>query len=93
MSQYILRRLLLFLPTLLLVTGVIFTTLRVIPGDVARLIVTGGGEGKFGKSRGDGTAGSICSAAEVKGLEGEEGAFSILNLELSTGNSTRAGVE
>ena len=47
MSQYIVRRLVLFLPTLLLVTGLIFTVLRVIPGDVAKLIVTGGGEGQF----------------------------------------------
>lgn len=47
MTQYIARRLLLFVPTLLLATGLIFTILRVIPGDVAALIVTGGGEGQF----------------------------------------------
>ncbi|HTE86424.1 MAG TPA: ABC transporter permease, partial [Dehalococcoidia bacterium] len=49
MTQYILRRLLLFAPTLLLVTGLIFTMLRVIPGDVAKMIVTGGGEGQFNR--------------------------------------------
>ncbi len=47
MTQYILRRLLLFIPTMLLSTGLIFAILRVIPGDVAALIVTAGGEGKF----------------------------------------------
>lgn len=47
MATYLVRRLLLFVPTLLLVTGIIFTILRVIPGDVAKLIVTGGGEGQF----------------------------------------------
>ena len=47
MTQYILRRLLLFVPTLVLVTGMIFVILRVIPGDVAKLIVTAGGEGRF----------------------------------------------
>jgi peptide/nickel transport system permease protein len=35
------------MPTLLLATAVIFTILRVIPGDVAKLIVTAGGEGRF----------------------------------------------
>ncbi|MGI8554535.1 MAG: ABC transporter permease [Dehalococcoidia bacterium] len=50
MAQYILRRLLLFVPTLLLVTAMIFVVLRVIPGDVAKLIVTGGGEGKFNET-------------------------------------------
>jgi peptide/nickel transport system permease protein len=47
MTRYIMRRLLLFVPTLLLATGMIFAILRVIPGDVAALIVTAGGEGKF----------------------------------------------
>ena len=47
MTQYILRRLLLFVPTLVLVTGMIFTIMRVVPGDVAKLIVTAGGEGRF----------------------------------------------
>jgi peptide/nickel transport system permease protein len=47
MTRYIMRRLVLFVPTLLLATGMIFAILRVIPGDVAALIVTAGGEGKF----------------------------------------------
>ena len=51
MTQYILRRLLLFIPTLLLVTGMIFTVLRIIPGDVAKLIVTAGGEGQFNETK------------------------------------------
>ena len=38
MTQYIIRRILLFVPTLLLATGLIFAVLRIIPGDVARLI-------------------------------------------------------
>lgn len=51
MTQYIVRRLLLFVPTLVLVTLMIFTVLRVIPGDVAKLIVTGGGEGRFSEQK------------------------------------------
>ena len=47
MTRYIVRRLLLFIPTLVLVTLMIFTLMRIVPGDVAKLIVTGGGEGKF----------------------------------------------
>jgi peptide/nickel transport system permease protein len=47
MTTYIIRRLLLFVPTLLLVTLLIFIVLRVVPGDVAKLIVTGGGESGF----------------------------------------------
>lgn len=47
MIRYIVRRLMLFVPTLVLVTLMIFTLMRVVPGDVAKLIVTGGGEGKF----------------------------------------------
>lgn len=46
MTRYIMRRLLLFVPTLVLVTLLIFTLMRIVPGDVAKLIVTGG-EGKF----------------------------------------------
>lgn len=47
MTQYIIRRLLLFVPTLVLATAMLFFLLRVIPGDVAKMIVTGGGEGSF----------------------------------------------
>lgn len=47
MTQYIIRRLMLFVPTLVLVTGLVFITLRIMPGDIAKLIVTGGGESGF----------------------------------------------
>ncbi|MGH2586804.1 MAG: ABC transporter permease [Dehalococcoidia bacterium] len=47
MTTYIIRRLLLFVPTLVLVTAMVFATLRIMPGDVAALIVTGGGESGF----------------------------------------------
>ena len=45
MTDYIIRRILLMIPTLVLVSIIIFTILRVIPGDVATLIATRGGEG------------------------------------------------
>ncbi|HLC29801.1 MAG TPA: nickel ABC transporter permease [Dehalococcoidia bacterium] len=45
MTDYIIRRLLLMIPTLFLVSVIIFTILRIIPGDVASLIATRGGEG------------------------------------------------
>ena len=41
MREYILKRLLLFIPTIILVTLVIFTLMRVIPGDPALLILSG----------------------------------------------------
>ncbi|MSQ22112.1 MAG: glutathione ABC transporter permease GsiC, partial [Dehalococcoidia bacterium] len=41
MSKYILRRLLLMIPTLFFVTVVVFVILRVLPGDVALLILSG----------------------------------------------------
>jgi len=47
MTKYIIRRLLLFIPTLILVTAMVFAILRIMPGDVAALIVTGGGESGF----------------------------------------------
>jgi peptide/nickel transport system permease protein len=47
MTKYIIRRLLLFIPTLVLVTAMVFATLRIMPGDVAALIVSGGGESGF----------------------------------------------
>ncbi|MBI4200677.1 MAG: ABC transporter permease [Chloroflexi bacterium] len=48
MRKYILRRLLLFIPTLLGVSIAIFVLLRVIPGDIAVLILAGpGGQGAF----------------------------------------------
>lgn len=45
MTEYIIRRLLLMIPTLLVVSLIVFTIMRVIPGDVAALIATRGGEG------------------------------------------------
>ena len=48
MHAYILKRLLLFIPTLLLVTVLVFIILRLIPGDPALLLLVGEtGEGKF----------------------------------------------
>lgn len=45
MQTYLVRRMLLFIPTLLAVSIIIFSILRVIPGDVAVYILVGGGEG------------------------------------------------
>jgi len=45
MTGYALKRALLILPTLLLVSLVVFAILRVIPGDPALLILNSGGEG------------------------------------------------
>lgn len=45
MQEYILRRVLLMIPTLLGVSFIIFVIMRIIPGDVATLIATRGGEG------------------------------------------------
>ena len=47
MRQYIVRRLLLFIPTLFLVSVIIFSLLRMIPGDIAEALLIGAGEGKF----------------------------------------------
>ena len=43
MQAYIIRRLLLIIPTLFLVSVFIFIILRLLPGDVALIILTGGG--------------------------------------------------
>ena len=43
MKAYIVRRLLLLIPTLFLVSVFIFIILRLLPGDVALIILTGGG--------------------------------------------------
>ena len=46
MHQYILRRLVLFIPTLIGASVIIFVMVRIMPGDVAFLIISGqGGEG------------------------------------------------
>jgi peptide/nickel transport system permease protein len=48
MQQYILRRLLLFVPTLVLVSVMIFAMLRIVPGDPVLLILAGpDNEGSF----------------------------------------------
>lgn len=48
MTGYVLRRLTLFIPTLILTTMIIFVIMRVAPGDVARLVLGGvGGENRF----------------------------------------------
>ena len=46
MVTYILKRLLLVIPTLVGVSLVIFVIMRLLPGDVARQILTGGGSGE-----------------------------------------------
>lgn len=44
MTGYVLRRLLATIPVVLVVSLVVFVLIRVVPGDVAVLMVTGGGE-------------------------------------------------
>src|SRR5437762_3425922 len=45
MTEYLARRMLLYIPTLLGVSIVIFAIMRVIPGDPALIVLGGGGEG------------------------------------------------
>lgn len=48
MQQYIIKRMLLLIPTILLVTIIVFALIRVIPGDPALLVLVGpSGEGTF----------------------------------------------
>ena len=48
MQQYIIKRVLLLIPTILLVTIIVFALIRVIPGDPALLVLIGpSGEGSF----------------------------------------------
>ena len=48
MQQYIIKRVLLLIPTILLVTVIVFALIRVIPGDPALLVLVGPtGEGSF----------------------------------------------
>ncbi|MBI2908396.1 MAG: ABC transporter permease [Chloroflexi bacterium] len=47
MRQYLIRRLLLFIPLLVGVSLIIFAILRIIPGDVAMVILGAGGEGQI----------------------------------------------
>ena len=47
MRTYIVKRIILFVPTLLIVTVIVFTLLRIIPGDPAILILGGEGDDTF----------------------------------------------
>lgn len=47
MGQYLMRRVALFVPTLLLVSLIVFAVMRIMPGDPALLILLGEGEGTF----------------------------------------------
>ena len=47
MQQYIYKRVLLFVPTILMVTILVFILMRSIPGDPAFLILAGGGDGSY----------------------------------------------
>lgn len=48
MQQYIIKRVLLLIPTLIIVTVIVFAVIRVIPGDPALLVLVGAtGEGTF----------------------------------------------
>ena len=47
MHQYIVRRLLLFIPTVWVLTLVIFLLMQIVPGDPALALLEGGGEGSF----------------------------------------------
>ena len=46
MQQYVMRRLLMLVPTLLGVSIIVFAVMRVVPGDVARIILSGGAGGE-----------------------------------------------
>jgi peptide/nickel transport system permease protein len=61
MQRYIVQRLALFLPTLVLVSIIIFAIMRILPGNIAVLVLVGPG----GENR--------CSAEEVKQVEKELG--------------------
>ena len=41
MQAYILKRILLFIPTMLIVTTTVFIILRLVPGDPAQIILSG----------------------------------------------------
>ena len=45
MRQYFIKRMFLFIPTLLLATMIVFTLMWIVPGDAAMMILTGEGEG------------------------------------------------
>ena len=48
MRQYFVKRVLLFVPVVLLVSVIIFAIMRVVPGDIAEVILAGAeGEGRY----------------------------------------------
>ena len=48
MQQYIAKRVLLFIPTIFLVSLIVFTIMRIVPGDPAALVLGGlSGEGQY----------------------------------------------
>ena len=47
MTGYVIQRLLLFVPTLLLVSFLVFAIMRFLPGDPAIAILSAGGEGSY----------------------------------------------
>jgi len=47
MGSYVVHRLVLFIPTLLLVSLIVFVVMRIMPGDPALLILLGEGEGTY----------------------------------------------
>ena len=47
MGPYLIQRLALLVPTLLLVTLIVFVVMRIMPGDPALLILLGEGEGTY----------------------------------------------
>src|SRR4051794_11145040 len=51
MIKYAARRILLAVPTLLLVITIVFTSIRVVPTDIADLIVSAGGTGGTSKTK------------------------------------------
>ena len=51
MQRYIIRRLLLFIPSLLLASIIMFSILRVIPGDVATAMLGGGESGGYSEAQ------------------------------------------
>lgn len=52
MSDYLVRRLALFLPTALIASLVVFAIMRILPGDVAEVILASGGESSISWERG-----------------------------------------
>ncbi len=52
MNTYVLKRFMLFIPTLLLVTLMVFSLMRLVPGDPAFLLLSGfEGDGQFSQQQ------------------------------------------